>query len=62
MPQKGRGGFPGLNTKPETGSQPYLTNRIYQPGFPNKFFRLYAMNNPSKSIYGNGREAATKYI
>ncbi len=41
------GGFSGLNNKPYTDGQPYLTT-IYWSGFLNKFFRLDEMNNPQK--------------
>jgi hypothetical protein len=52
--RKGRGGrFSGLNAKPDTNSQPYLTILYTSQGFRNTvYFGLDAMKNPRKSISG----------
>ena len=47
------GGFSGLNTKPATNGQLYLTTPYTSQGFQNYYFRLDAMNIPRKSISGD---------
>ncbi len=51
LPQEGEGEFSGLNDKPDTDGQLYLTTIPFSVSKIN--FGLDAMNNPRKSISGD---------
>ncbi len=63
MPQKdGGGGFSGLNAKPDTDGQPYLTIPYISQGFQIYDFGLDVMNNPPQIISNDtGAQADITY-